>query len=1149
MLGLLVASVATAKTGRVLVSDEALAAARDKVARLDWAAGQRDAVVSACAWVLQLSDQELWDYVPPAEQRRALNVSFGVGCPVHGTAVFRKGGHYPWLMSGDKPFKVTCPVGGESYPSNDFRPWNPGDDPPEKGNQYVDHGTGWVDAQGHRYWFVAHYLFWHRWQREILPAVRNLGTAWLLTDDPRYAHKAAVLMARLASDYAAYDYHTQAYHNGQYPNRYNGRIIDHIWMTGVVSNAAWTYDAVFPVLAGDRELVDFLAGKGILDVRATLEQKLLGAMATDILTGVIRGNMGMHQQALARVAAVLGNDDPAYAPTTAQMRDWLLHGEGDIEQLLWNGFYRDGHGGESSPGYSSGWCANFYEVAELLPLIGVDIWSNPKVKKMADIGLDLTVAGQFTPDIGDSGSIRGSQRVGWAVPVLRRALEHYRDPRHAKALKVLKAPEESLWEPSVAEASAAALAGDQTPLTWRSRVVGGYGLAVLEAGPSTDRRGLSIYYGHAGGGHGHRDRLTLELWAFGRPMLPDMGYPAHWLAKNGLWTSNTISHYAVVVDGAGQKTTFPGSLVSLVDSAPVQFAEAEADQVAYPGTVTRYRRASALIDLDDGSGYLVDLFRVVGGRQHDWSFHGPPFPEFSTAGLSLSAPAKGTLAGEEVPFGGEVGLTAEGGLAVPCGHFDGVLDDARPYADRSLEAWARYSGGYALTRKVGAEMTTRLKQAPAGEIRLQPVVHDYKVGRNVIEVVVAGQTLTFAWGAGDTSGWIELPPQSVKLPGGPVELKVIAREIGQSYALIDRFTLATGDAAPAVLDLSTSGFQYLYDVRRARPDGGWSATWSLPDDDLHLTVHVPDGCAGEAIVALAEPELQPGAPDKLEYLLGRNVAGGGAPLESTYAAVVEPYRGAARIRSVKRLELRRGPAQAIAVAVEREGATDLLYSSPEPEAEAVVVGPDGAELTVAGRFVRAVLRGGRIVAATLIDGGRVDGAAGELAGPVPLTGSLTAVDVRANTVTLDQAVDRPESLVGRVLVMGAGRRPTSYQIVTARNVDGHTVLGFGDVLLLVGQGQTTGYDAAGKVVACDMTRFVGYGRVDGGQHQGRWLLNESQAFGPRIDAVRNTGFQAVFAADPDGFLADLDADGRRTFWIADVGPGERYTLPAGTTTP
>ena len=68
------------------------------------------------------TDRELWDFVPPADLKRAVFLGPNdVGCPVHGKEIFRVGGgFYPWKYSAGKPWKVQCPVGGEYYPTNDF---------------------------------------------------------------------------------------------------------------------------------------------------------------------------------------------------------------------------------------------------------------------------------------------------------------------------------------------------------------------------------------------------------------------------------------------------------------------------------------------------------------------------------------------------------------------------------------------------------------------------------------------------------------------------------------------------------------------------------------------------------------------------------------------------------------------------------------------------------------------------------------------------------------------------------------------------------------------------------------------------------------------------------------------------------------------
>ena len=1137
-LCLLAACVGHAKAGRTLFIPDEVARAQEKCEQLDWARQIRDGAVDNARWLVEMSDQELSDYVPPAEQRRALNVNFGGGCPVHGPAVFREGGHYPWIVSRELPFKVKCPVGGEIYPSNDFEPWNPGDLPPEHGAEIIDHGTGWASPEGQRYWFVGYYLFWGRWQREILPGIGHLARAYRLTDDPRYAHAALVLLARIAQDYPDYVYGTQAYHSGKYPNPWTGRILDRIWMTGVARNFAEAYDSIYPAVSTDHAAATFLAGKGIDQPNQWLEQRLLGGLASDIMSGLIKGNNGMHQSALAALAIALDNDDMNYAPTKQQMLDWLLTGGGEVEELLWNGFYRDGHGGESSPGYSAGWNFGFYSVAELLPKLGVDIWANPKLKKMADIGLDLTVAGEFTPSIGDSGSILGSRRVGWSSRLQGEAFRHYPDPRYAAALEQLGSRAETLEDEPIDDALAAALKEPGATVTEGTRSLGGYGLAVLEGGQGEHRRGVSMYYGHAGGGHGHRDRLTMELFAFGRPLLTDMGYPAHWLAKNTYWTSNTLSHFCVMVDDRPHQTMFRGTLEGLGSTADVQFAEAEAADVTYPGQVSRYRRSLALVDLDETHCYLVDLFRVTGGQKHHYSFHGPPFPQLETAGLVFGpAQAQGTLAGSNVTFGQGIDeRDVASGKLYELDGFAGVVKDQRPYAARSTEGWAAYTDTRVLTRQVGAKITQRAP-APAGKLYAHLRVHDYTTGECTVELGLGESRGEVTWGGGPT-GMTWLPPVELDSSGGEAELTVTATAIGQNYALLDALVLSPSPDEPAIIDKRSSGYQYLRQPRRALPDGAWSATWSLPDEDLHLALHVPGGTAQAVVSVDAEPELKPHMPDKLDYLLLENVGHEGEPLSSTYVAVVEPYQGAPQVRQVERLQVTDGPPEAVALRIKGSWGEDLLYSSLTPDQPATVRWSEAVTLRVQGRLVRATMADGQPVNASLFDDGKLTVGDVTIEGPQSLTGTVQAVDYQTNTLQLDQPVPPGLDPTGRAILFHHEQHGTDYAIASA---DGNR-LSLGDTLMIVGVGQVAGF---GPDQLKTDTVLTGYGRVDGGQHQGRRLLNERYQSGPRITRVVKGEVDAEPGATklPE-FFTDADGDGQTRFWIGDVGVGDTYRIPS-----
>jgi hypothetical protein len=70
------------------------------------------------------------------------------------------------------------------------------------------------------------------------------------------------------------------------------------------------------------------------------------------------------------------------------------------------------------------------------------------------------------------------------------------------------------------------------------------------------------------------------------------------------------------------------------------------------------RRLVALVDLAPDRFYCLDFYRISGGREHWWCFHGQE-GEFTTQGLAL-ARQPGTLAGPDVPYGDPKWLRANG---------------------------------------------------------------------------------------------------------------------------------------------------------------------------------------------------------------------------------------------------------------------------------------------------------------------------------------------------------------------------------------------------------------------------------------------------------------------------------------------------------
>jgi hypothetical protein len=251
----------------------------------------------------------------------------------------------------------------------------------------------------------------------------------------------------------------------------------------------------------------------------------------------------------------------------------------------------------------------------------------------------------------------GAGKVGWGAHIQGKAFTRTKDPRLAKSLKLMSASSKSLWEELFDEEEVERIVADQgTDLGLKTRNLGGYGLAILEGGEGDNRHGVAMYYGDATGGHGHKDRLNIEMFAFGRPMMPDDGYPTPF-TRPDFWDwrgANTYRHYCVMIDAKAHETRSGGHLNTLASAPGVQLMDASAETV-YPGVASLYRRTTAMIEISDEDFYLLDIFRVRGGRQHHWCFHGPAFfDRFSATGGEFGdAQEEGTLAGLNTAVGEE----------------------------------------------------------------------------------------------------------------------------------------------------------------------------------------------------------------------------------------------------------------------------------------------------------------------------------------------------------------------------------------------------------------------------------------------------------------------------------------------------------------
>jgi hypothetical protein len=99
----------------------------------------------------------------------------------------------------------------------------------------------------------------------------------------------------------------------------------------------------------------------------------------------------------------------------------------------------------------------------------------------------------------------------------------------------------------------------------RSVILPSQGLAVLRSSTAQGERMAALDFGHAGGGHGHPDRLALTL-ADGQTRLLDDWGTGTYADPSLAWYRSALAHTAPIIDGGGEEPR-AGQLVGLVVDA------------------------------------------------------------------------------------------------------------------------------------------------------------------------------------------------------------------------------------------------------------------------------------------------------------------------------------------------------------------------------------------------------------------------------------------------------------------------------------------------------------------------------------------------------------------------------------------------------
>ena len=656
----------------VYVNAEDLARARRNARATEWGKATQTDILKAAARWLEHDEAHWLQFLPPPGACYAYGFT---GCPICNS---RCGTWAGTRCAWDRPRTVAC-VKGHVLPDND----------------HPDDGTGYV-AKDKR----VHYIIgqWHAWVTEqwTLKALPSLAHAYALTGDERYAERAAFFFDALASIYAE-----STSGSWDYPSRPPSGRFARPWYQVARTLVVFVdaYDLIYSSKALDkpslRPALEARWPKGPTpqrrfvrtpDARGQSRQGMTRRENIDLnlmqdaayycyartFAGMLHNGHADYMRGALAVGALLGI--PEYVHNSVESPY-------SIYAMLANNCDRDGRYYETSLGYALHARSLYLTFVEPLrnwrceryPK-GVDLFADQRMRSFYQLpDLVLNVAGH-SPNFGDSGPDNRCRSPSES-PFSARDYE-YAERLYAGSTGELKEAFGSVlgflsggdvelvrktsrmkrWllyhADPVAKLSGKALDADLRRRVFGSWFLGQKGIAILRDGRGRDAQAAFLRFGPSLN-HGDLDDLGLIYYGKGWQLTYEIGYGLGSTHVQVGWASQTASHTLVTVNEASQRGGSGGSLHLFADLPGIKVVEADSPLSYASQDVTQYRRTVALV----GAGrdqYLIDLFRVRGGRQHDYGI-GVQSQELEVSGITLGPEEEGSLAGLEHAWGEKIG--------------------------------------------------------------------------------------------------------------------------------------------------------------------------------------------------------------------------------------------------------------------------------------------------------------------------------------------------------------------------------------------------------------------------------------------------------------------------------------------------------------
>ncbi len=637
--------VRLAVSGLALAVFSALPADAQRVFPQDHSERAVESMKENVAFLLTLTDEELRERVPVESSgiwfTDCPNCDFGS----------QDRGRFDWQP--EEPTRIQCEGCGEIYPDNPKYPdYNYLEvDAPGDGTHRFSY---WENEDGYRIFFRAHADYLH--MRYLEARIRELGRLYAVTGEDQYARPVATLLHRMAEVVTGYAYiYDFPYRDKLFSPYTDNRLPVARYRTSLWTR--WAYnDIPRPLLEAYDALRDWDGWERVArgDPRPKIEK--------DLFTFIVEFVLGFEDPLTNMSPRVW--QDATYAGRILNRPEWVHESIQRFERMLDQRFMHDGHWFETSPSYHAMTIVGMRRIMNAAQgYSDPEDYVHPETGRRFD-DLDL------------------SRDVPHYVLAIR-ALEETRLPSG----RLL--PLNDTW----AVRDRVERERREPRETSESLLMPGLGVAILGGGAGDDQVFSWLNF-TSGTAHKQRDTLSIGLYAHGEEVLSDIGY-TH-TRYNTSWASSMMSHNTVVVDGSESEfdPDHSGNRLVAFASNEKDFHLAAAESVAaYPEQTDRYRRTLFLLGEDSRDAYLLDIFEIQGGDQHDYLLHGNADKD-STA----------RLAGTEL-------ASFEGSLVNPGAEFEeptGEHDDMGPSGSFSfIRDLQRGSGGNPLT------LDLRLEADPA----------------------------------------------------------------------------------------------------------------------------------------------------------------------------------------------------------------------------------------------------------------------------------------------------------------------------------------------------------------------------------------------------------------------------------------------------